>query len=290
MNQDPEIIVNSFSTGNTSAFMSEQLKIWYPKAKILTVTANTGQEDKESIAFGLNVDEYLDLEAAVVEAVVHPEHNKGTTHKQVTWLTAYYGFDIWAAVIRKFGIFNIQYLHCTREMKERPIRSYLRSLGLRPRDYKIAVGIRADEAERVSVRNPQFIYPLLDRGITREDVLAGVADWPFKLNIPARAGNCRFCVKKSLRKLLINAGESPEDVDALDSMEALYGSVKQKIAERRVFFREKTTAIDLKERIAALGAPDPRFDTSEPETGCAEHCLPFVGSNVPALRKGAGVA
>lgn len=271
------IIVNSFSTGQTSAFMSEKLKIWYPTATIITATANTGQEAIESIKYGSEVDEYLGLKAAVVEAVVHSEHNKGTTHKLATWGTAYFGFDIWEAVIRKFGIFNISYLHCTREMKERPIRSYLRSLGLRPRDYKIAVGIRADEADRVKKRNPQFIYPLMDRGITREDVVAGVDSWPFKLSIPARAGNCRYCVKKSIRKLLINFGESPLDLDSLDSMEVLYGMVKQKINQPRALFREKTSALQLKERIEVLGAPDPRFDQSEPETGCVEHCLPFVG-------------
>lgn len=269
------LIINSFSMGKTSAFMSKMLPIWYPGAQILTVTANTGKEARQSVQFGKNVDRLLSLDAKVVEAVVHPEHRKGTTHKLVTWDTAYFGFDIWEAVIRKFGIFNIQFLHCTREMKERPIRSYLRSLGLSPKDYKIAVGIRADEADRVAKSSKQFIYPLLEHGIMKEDVEDEVSDWPFKLDIPAREGNCYACPKKSLKKIMLNMQENPEEFAEIERLES-YGMVKQKIEGPRRFFRENKSVQDLKQLLAVTGPVDPRIDQTEQETGCAQACMPFA--------------
>lgn len=265
--------------GKTSAFMSKYLREWYPSAEILTVTANTGQEDPRSIQFGKNVDRYLGLNVKLVEAVVHPEHNAGTTHRLVTWDGAYYGFDIWESVVRKFGIFNPgKFLHCTREMKARPIRSYLRSLGLRPWEYSIAVGIRYDEDQRIDVSpDHNFIYPLFRNRITKQDVEDEVSDWPFSLDIPARKGNCLACPKKSPKKTLLNLQESPSVFAEVERLEREYGMVKQKIDEPRHFFRGKKTVSDLRAELSVIGPIDPRIDQTEQETGCAEQCTPFAG-------------
>lgn len=94
-------ILNSFSMGRSSALMSARLRDLYPSAEIVTVTANTGQESPLSLVFGRRVTEHLGLQTALVEAVVDPRPNVGTTHKLTSWGEAYFGDDIFESVIAK---------------------------------------------------------------------------------------------------------------------------------------------------------------------------------------------
>lgn len=270
--------------GRSSAVLSKMLPELYPNAEIVTVTANTGQEMPESVVFGKRVDEYFRLNAVLVEAVVH-EGRRGTTHKTVTWDTAYFGDAIFESVIRKYGIPNKNFPHCTRELKDRPITSYLRSIGWKAGSYKIALGIRADELARLPAilggkkekADPRFIYPLAEAGITAEDVDAFWDEMPFALDLKPRYGNCRTCWKKSEKKLLLNMQEHPEWFDFNERMEANYGfSGAGTTDEPRVFFRGKTSTGQLRAKLKVLGHIPDRMDSSEPETGCAEACYPFA--------------
>ena len=64
--------------------------------------------------------------------------------------------------IKKKGLPNYQNMTCTRELKERPITSFARSIGWKHKDYKTAIGIRADEIDRISknMEKTKFILSL----------------------------------------------------------------------------------------------------------------------------------
>lgn len=278
-------ILNSFSMGRSSGLQSFMLKTLYPKDDVVSVTANTGQEHPLSIAFGRAVDEVFGIHATLVEAVVDARDREGTTHKVVTWDTAYFGDAIFESVIAKYGIPNVNFPHCTRELKDRPITSYLRSIGWKAGTYVTALGMRADEPARLPARlggkkkdNPRFIYPLAEAGVTLDDVLSFWREQPFDLGLTeARHGNCLTCWKKSEKKLLLNMQEHPEWFDFNERMESRYPAAGPGAEDRpRVFFRGAQSTALLRRKLRLLNGIDGRADSSEPETGCAESCLPFA--------------
>ena len=61
----------------------------------------------------------------------------------------------------------------------------------------MAIGIRADESHRKSkvAEENNFIYPLIDWDIDKEDVLSWWEDQDFDLEIPEHMGNCVWCWK-----------------------------------------------------------------------------------------------
>ena len=137
----------SFSGGETSAYMTlwcyEHLRTQYDEIEV--VFANTGQERPETLEFVHRFSTHFDIPVTYVEAVVHHGKRKGSTHKVVTHATASRQGEPFEDVIRKYGIPNRAYPHCTRELKMLPMHSYIKSLGWE--DYNTAVGIRVGSDE-----------------------------------------------------------------------------------------------------------------------------------------------
>lgn len=216
----------SFSGGRTSAYMTRKLLERREEYdEIVVIFANTGSEDWRTLLFVDQCDKEFGFNVVWVEAVVHPGRGVGTTHKIVTYQTAARDHEPFEAVIRKFGIPNSHYPHCTRELKQRPMYSFLRKLGWKKGEYKVAIGIRSDEIDRVSesaMRDGAF-YPLVDWGIAKPEILADWSKQPFNLLIPEHYGNCRHCHKKSDRKLLTIAKEAPDVFDFPTRMEQEFG-------------------------------------------------------------------
>ncbi len=240
------------------------------------VFANTGEEDHRTLEFVHRCDTAWDLGVVWVEAVVNPKVMKGTTHKVVTFETAHRGNAIFESMIEKYGIPNKNYPHCTRELKLQPITSYVRSLGWLEGDYRTAIGIRADELDRVNpnYREKGLYYPLLDARIGKAQVMKFWDDQSFDLKVPEHRGNCVWCWKKSLRKHLTLAKETPQVFKFAMRMEAEHGfsgrgSDKEK---RRVFFREGRTAKEI------IELSRDRFETFidrrhlDQHAGCEESC------------------
>src|ERR1017187_44014 len=154
----------SFSGGETSAYMTWwMLQNKKPGDEYLVVFANTGQENDETLNFVHKCDKQLftPLGHPVVwiEAVMQPK-GKAPTHKVVTFETAdrdghdlssapLPGLTVFEAAIKKYGIPNSKFKDCTRNLKRNPIESYARSRGWKNGEYKTAIGIRADEIDRV---------------------------------------------------------------------------------------------------------------------------------------------
>lgn len=170
------------------------------------VFANTGRELPATLSFMRYWGKYLDRDIAIVEAVVHHDERKASTHRVIRDPTTELSMDgqPFEEVVKKYGLPSITFLHCTRELKVNPIRSYIRAdLGLMPSEYVQAIGMRFDEPRRVK-QNPEFIYPLYDQRIRKEDVVAFFAHPDrrcYTLGLEEFEGNCDFCFKKGWNKL-----------------------------------------------------------------------------------------
>lgn len=224
-------IVASFSGGRTSAEMTQKLikryncvpinvfgskgkpKYTYHVGKrtngkevhILVVMANTGRERNETLLFSKECDYLFGLGLNYVEAVVN-NGRTGTTHKIVKYAQLSKNGEPYRAVISKYGIPNVVYIHCTRELKQRPINSFVKSIGWY--NYLTAIGYRIDEPKRFAKRKPGQIYPLVFcYPMTKQDVLNEWNKRPFDLRLEEHQGNCDLCFKKHTPKLLLHIHE-----------------------------------------------------------------------------------
>lgn len=215
----------SFSGGETSAFMSKWLlenkKYEY---NMVCVFANTGEETEETLDFVNKCDKEFGMNLVWVEAVVHEEMGVGTTHKIVNFKTASRKGEPFYSVVSKFGIPNQSFPHCTRELKLRPIHSYIKnSLGWK--NYYTAIGIRNDEVDRVNpnYKKEKLYYPLvMDIPMTKPQINVFWKNMPFRLRLKGYQGNCKSCWKKSFNKLMTISVETPEYFDTFKILEEKY--------------------------------------------------------------------
>jgi len=276
----------AFSGGRTSAYMSYKLKeIENKYDKVVRVFANTGQENEETLQFVKDCDDNFGFNTVWVEAEVDPVLGNGTRHRIVNFETASRDGRPFEDVIRKYGIPNQTWQICSRELKESAVRSYLKSLGWRRRDYVSAIGIRADEVHRISSNmvRQRIIYPLIENyPCNKQDIINWWSKQNFNLKLKEHQGNCKWCWKKSKRKLLTLALETPEIFDFPARMENEYGNVGHE-KEPRVFFRGRESTKDI---LHQSKFPFVMFDENpnhidlfkdiidEPGS-CSESCEPF---------------
>lgn len=276
----------SFSGGRTSAVMTKLLLGKHASSHEISVCfANTGQEHEATLDFVNQCDEKLGFGTVWLEAVVNPEKGKGVTHRVVNYKTASRDGRPFRDYIAKYGIPNMGSPQCTTRLKENVLDSYRKSCGWKPRTYDTAIGIRADEADRVSVRaaEQRFIYPLVELGYTKEQVIDEVRSWGFDLAIPEHYGNCVWCWKKSYRKLMTLAVEAPHVFDFPRQMETEFQYFKCNPAVtspdgRRLFFRKFKSVEDI---FADASKPFERFtdkhhipynEDLDFGVGCGESC------------------
>ena len=206
-----ENLLVSFSGGETSAYMAQRLwREWHDKYNMVIVFANTGEEHEDTLEFVEKCSNHFDMPVTWVEAKVHHGERKGSTHSIVDFHSASRNGEPFEEVIKKYGVPNVAFPHCTRELKVNPINSFEKQIGF---DGSLrAIGIRADEIDRVT-DNPKYIYPLVKMGVTKPQINGFWNSMPFRLNIASYQGNCKVCFKKSLRKLMTIAKENPEWFD-----------------------------------------------------------------------------
>ncbi len=215
-----ETIVVSFSGGRTSGFMCWFLQTYMSHLyDFVYIYANTGQEHEKTLEFVNNVDKLFNLNLVWVEAKVN-EGRKGTSYNIVNFETASRDGKPFEEMIKKYGLPNKYFIHCTRELKLSPIHSWAKDNGYK--NCKQALGIRFDEFRRVK-NDKGYIFPLATVAkVTKEDVLAFWKEQPFDLDLPEHLGNCSWCYKKSDKKLWLVAQEMPEAFDFIQRMEKEY--------------------------------------------------------------------
>lgn len=160
-----------------------------------------------------------------LEANVRPAKGQGTTYRHVDFETASRNGEPFEDVIKKYGLPSRLYRHCTRELKQGPIHKFAK-WSFEGEDYLTAIGIRADEKHRVS-KNENFIYPLVDFGITKNFVNEWWEKQNFNLELEEHEGNCDLCFLKSLKKKKAIASSNPEKIIWWERMEDSYAKGNQ---------------------------------------------------------------
>ena len=146
----------SVSGGETSWYMANLIKEKLSnKYNLLFGFANTGKERKETFDFNIRCSEYFEIDLHWIEAIVHYNKRKGCTHKIVNQTNYSKNGEPFEDVIKKYGLPNVAFPHCTRELKSNPLRSFAKEY-FNGEKFKIAIGIRVDEIDRVSNNKNYF--------------------------------------------------------------------------------------------------------------------------------------
>ena len=300
------------SGGRTSAYMVEDILYQLSQGGFITdysfiiTFANTGREHPKTLDFvnGCNErwQELYDARVIWLEAIVH----KGRTpcsHKIVDYHSADREGKVFEEVVAKYGLPNGNFLHCTRELKENPILSYMKSIGEEvghtvkggfiSATYETWIGIRADEPKRLGGNmdgKQRKVFPLaeglfdgMDFTCDKQDVLDFWEDMPFDLNLPEHLGNCIDCHKKSFKKLKMvweDMGERAFRFPAyLDNQ---YSKVKAQVLESGEIKERKRFRgyRDTSELIAMFNEIETNTkDYSHESGGCSESCEAFMDDN-----------
>lgn len=252
MSVNPYVIdgpaVISFSGGRTSGYMLRCVLNAGLRPDVHVMFANTGKERPETLDFVHECETrwnvpitWLEYERNYLpdykseerflaalkarEAVGHdyPWLSEGVTepgYRVVTYETASRNGEPFENLIDMVALPNLKMRLCTQEMKIRPIKKHMLSLGYT--EWDNIVGIRADEPKRVArMRAPtgqrwENVLPLADAGVIKADVLSFWAVQPFDLQLPldkngdTYGGNCDICFLKSTAKRVQIATENPE--------------------------------------------------------------------------------
>lgn len=291
----------SFSGGETSAYMAYRLlndnavRANYNEVKV--VFANTSQEHENTLEFVRACDQHFGFQTVWIEAVQQHGTRKSASHRVVDYATACRDGSVYEDAIKKYGIPNQAFPHCTRALKTTAIKSYTDSLGWKKGGFLTAIGIRSDEADRMSVNAKEMgiIYPLVSQfPMTKPLVNQWWDGQPFRLNLTGYQGNCTWCWKKTFRKHYTLIKESPEIYDFPRRMEDKYALVGPEFeryhnARPRTFFRGNKSTEQLFRDYAALQDFVPYHDENQvmPSQspldvggGCGESCEVFSDINL----------
>lgn len=257
----------SVSGGLTSGYMAWWLKEFKSDVYDMTfVFANTGCEHENTLIFINRLDKFLKLNLVWLEAKVNPKNGVATSYTITSFESAMRGGEPYEEVIKKYGIPNIKFKHCNRELKIAPIESFMRDHGITHR----AIGIREDEFQRATeytrkkfphyntkqilehrYNNEGFYYPLiLERQTSKDEIKFWWSKMPFSLELKEHQGNCTWCWKKSDRKLWTLALEDPSVFDFPKRMDDKYGDFipeTQKAGRKgkQVFFNKHRSTEDI---------------------------------------------
>ena len=208
----------SFSGGRTSAYMLHHIleaNGGLPD-RCQVVFANTGREMPATLDFVQEVSDRWSVPIAWVE--FERSAASGERFRLVSHNSAARNGEPFVDLIRqKKFLPNQAARFCTGDLKIKPSRDYLRSLGWE--HWISALGIRADEPGRID-REPQRErwqrwYPLADAGVSKRDVMAFWQRQPFDLqlsNVSGKTplGNCDGCFLKSEASIAALARDYPE--------------------------------------------------------------------------------
>lgn len=224
--KDNNNIFCSVSAGYSSVLMALKIKEWYPNDNVIYAMANTSKERKESLDFMNECDKYFNLNMVWIEAVINQEKGKGTDFKVTNYENLKRNGELFEDGIKKYGIPCKINKWCNRELKLVPLKKYADSI-FGKNNYSIAVGLRADEMDRVmkSYKENNTFYPLLDNGISTRDRNKFWKNQPIQIKIPAFKGNCDLCFEKSNRKLMTTIVEEPNIINWWSKMIDKYSKI-----------------------------------------------------------------
>ena len=245
---EKEDLIVCFSGGRTSGYMSWFLKKYLGHLyNLIFIYANTGLEHENTLEFVNKCDIYFGLNLIWLEAKVYHGERTSSGYTITNFEKASRRGEPFKEVIKKYGLPNKHFIHCTRELKNNPIKKWRLDNG--HKKTRIALGIRADEPKRIKLRL-DAMYPLQHiKQTTKQEILDWWKEMPFDLELEEKYGNCVTCYKKSDKKLDEIAQENPQYFDFFLEMEKEFSTLKPKEGEeKRIIFRHERTAEDILKR------------------------------------------
>lgn len=236
-----------FSSGRTSALMvkfilehykfNNTVSVYGTKGKpkynyhlndkgdrMVVLFMNTGKERKESLQFANKCDKEFGFNLIYLEPKINKGKGNVTTHKIVNYSQLSKNGEPFYNMLKKYPLPNNTASNCTRELKQRPKESFLKSIGWFFSCITL-IGIRKDEEHRKSINSAQdrIIYPLCDiLPVNQRQVREFFDKQTFDLQLKDYEGNCDLCFKKSLKKRLTIIKENPEIANWWDLMEQTF--------------------------------------------------------------------
>lgn len=224
-----EPIQVSISGGRSSAMMARLMQENYPAEQLIYTFANTGRELPETIDFVRSCADVWGMDINLIEYI---DNEAGFELK--SWDNLSMSGEPFERLIEKRKYLpNTVTRFCTQELKVRPMKKYMLSLGFK--NWITALGIRADEQRRYrKLKNNsgkdrwEYCFPLVSMNIKKQQVYDFFKNQSFDLGIPSEHGNCDFCFLKNINKRLSLYRKHPERLEWWAKMEANFGGTFNK--------------------------------------------------------------
>jgi len=213
MSTKDDLLVISFSGGQTSGLMTKILMDNAAYKKQLVCFMNTGREHEKTLKFVHDFEVIFNIPIVWLEF----DFKENGGFKMVNYETASRNGEPFAKMLSsKTYLPNVVKRFCTTELKIRPLKKYIMSLGYK--QWTQAVGLRFDEQSRIARINSHknrfwTICPLNEFKTTKQDVLNFWNSQSFKLEIESYLGNCDCCFLKGIKKIKRIERETPELLD-----------------------------------------------------------------------------
>ena len=129
-----KVLVCTFSGGRTSAFLARyiQLNCNYDEYRKIYVFANTSKERQETIDFIIKCSKEWNMEIIFIQAVINREKGIGTDFEVIDYMNGEklkMNGELFEDLLKAYPMPNNKASNCTRELKEVPIKKYIKSLG-----------------------------------------------------------------------------------------------------------------------------------------------------------------
>lgn len=228
-------VLISFSGGRTSGYMLHQIMEangGLPDRAVVAF-ANTGREMPETLDFVHECGERWGVKIVWLE---YRREGSAASYAVVNRsIASEAGEPFEALVAARSYLPNAVTRFCTTELKIRPIKRHLLSLGWGR--WTNTVGIRADEARRVRADPTKerwtMWYPLFNAGIEKTDIMDFWRKQPFDLRLfgangVTPKGNCDGCFLKSEATIAAMWRDHPARMQWWVNMEARVGGTFNK--------------------------------------------------------------
>jgi hypothetical protein len=185
---------------------------------VYIVFCNTGKEREETLDFVHKCEETWGVRIIWLEYRHYPEGERKHWFEVVSFATASRHGEPFNQIINPRNYLpNRVARFCTGELKVKTMWRWAKSIGME--EYTKAVGLRADEPERVKRllrravdyrESEDIVCPLAEAGVTLADVMEFSKGQPFDLDLRPEEGNCDLCFLKRKRVIIELMRERPE--------------------------------------------------------------------------------
>lgn len=228
------IHVAKISGGESSGVLMEVMegKRRHDGWEVVYIYNETGQEAPETYEFLRNLSKHYGVKIVCLKPLISNVKKIGVTCKVISIGEIGHDKTIIGDLLESYGTPTWNARFCTSRMKSEPTSKYCNAV-FGKRNYKIWLGIRADETSRIKELNDQmdmFLEEMKKRKAkpeceigylgqisdhTKQDVKDFWESMPFRLGIHSKPflGNCLFCPQKDPSRVALAARYYPEKAE-----------------------------------------------------------------------------